>query len=86
MLLTSRFDQALNYAVLVHAGQMRKGTEIPYVSHLLIVAGIALEYGADETEAIAALLHDAVEDGGAKRRAADIRQRFGERVADIVMV
>ncbi|PYR45667.1 MAG: phosphohydrolase [Acidobacteria bacterium] len=85
MVLTSRFDQALQYAVLAHAGQMKKSTEVPYISHLLIVAGMALEYGADEDEAIAALLHDAVEDAGGKGRAADIRQRFGSRVADIVI-
>ncbi len=84
MALTSRFDQALQYAVLVHAGQVRKGTNVPYISHLLVVAGLALEYGADEDEAIAGLLHDAVEDGGGASRADDIRQRFGPGVADIV--
>jgi len=63
---------------------MRIGTTIGYISHLLRVAGIALEYGADEDEAIAALLHDAVEDGGGKARALEIRQRFGDRVAAIV--
>lgn len=84
MNLSSKFDQALQYAVLVHAGQVRKGTEIPYVSHLLAVASIALEYGANEDEAIGALLHDAVEDGGGPARMADIRHRFGEAVADIV--
>jgi (p)ppGpp synthase/HD superfamily hydrolase len=84
-MLTSRFDEALAYAVAAHAGQMRKNSGIPYVSHLLIVAGTALEYGASEDEAIAALLHDAVEDAGGRARADDIRARFGDRVAAIVL-
>jgi (p)ppGpp synthase/HD superfamily hydrolase len=79
-----KFEQALHYAVLIHAGQVRKETEIPYIAHLLGVASIALEYGASETEAIGALLHDAGEDAGGAGRIADIRQRFGEAVADIV--
>ena len=84
MELTPRFTDALVYAAELHAGQKRKGTEVPYLSHLLRVAGMALEYGADEDQAIAALLHDAVEDqGGAPTREA-IRQRFGQRVAAIV--
>jgi len=82
--LTSRFEQALVYATIVHAGQRRKGTEIPYVAHLLGVASIALEYGANEDEAIAALLHDAVEDAGGSDRLEDIKRRFGEVVANIV--
>src|SRR5688572_33316507 len=84
MNLSPRFEQALHYAVLIHAGQIRKGTEIPYVAHVLGVASIALEYGANEDEAIAALLHDAVEDGGGVDRLEDIRSRFGENVAAIV--
>lgn len=82
--LTSRFDAALVYASQAHRGQKRKGTEIPYVSHLLSVAGIVLEEGGDEDEAIAALLHDAVEDQGGQARLEDIRRRFGARVATIV--
>jgi (p)ppGpp synthase/HD superfamily hydrolase len=85
LILTSRFDQALAYALVVHGGQLRKGTEVTYISHLLMVAAMVLEYGGTEDDAIAALLHDAVEDGGGACRLADIRQRFGERVADIVM-
>jgi GTP pyrophosphokinase len=54
MNLSPRFEQALHYAVLIHAGQLRKGTEIPYLSHLLGVASIVLEYGANEDEAIGA--------------------------------
>jgi (p)ppGpp synthase/HD superfamily hydrolase len=84
MNLSPIFEQALHYAVLIHAGQKRKGTEIPYLAHLLGVASIALEYGADEDEAIAALLHDAGEDAGGHGRIEDIRVRFGASVADIV--
>ena len=58
------FGAALAYATELHASQTRKGTPIPYISHLLAVASLAFEYGADEDEAIAALLHDAVEDQG----------------------
>ncbi len=82
--LTERFDDALAYASRIHRRQLRKGTAIPYVSHLLAVSAIAIENGADEDQAIAALLHDAVEDQGGSERLADIRARFGERVAEIV--
>ena len=84
MNLSSKFDQALQYATLIHAGQSRKATEIPYLAHLLGVASIALEYGAGEDEAIGALLHDAGEDAGGLGRIADIRGCFGEAVAAIV--
>ena len=84
MELTPRFEQALVYAASAHAGQTRKCTGIPYVSHLLGVASIAMEHGATEDEAIAALLHDAVEDAGGQERLDDIRSRFGETVAEIV--
>ncbi len=63
---------------------MRKGTSIPYIAHLLAVAATVLEYGGSEDMAIAALLHDAVEDQGGEPRLSDIRNRFGDRVADIV--
>lgn len=82
MKLTSRFNNALDFAALRHADHVRKGTEIPYVAHLLGVASIALEYGANEDEAMAALLHDAVEDQ--KATLEEIRDRFGAAVADIV--
>lgn len=85
MLLTPRFEQALVYATIIHAGQMRKGSDVPYISHLMAVTSIALEHGATEDEAIAALLHDAVEDAGGKERANDIRLRFGDTVADLVI-
>lgn len=83
-MLTSRFEDALHYATLIHAGQMRKGTAIPYLSHLLGVASIAMEYGANEDESIGALLHDAGEDAGGAGRIGDIRLRFGDAVANIV--
>jgi len=84
MELTARFGSALTLAHELHAGQFRKGTAIPYVSHVLAVAGIVLDYGGDEDEAIAALLHDAVEDCGGAPVLADIRCRFGDCVAGIV--
>jgi (p)ppGpp synthase/HD superfamily hydrolase len=83
-ILTERFDRALLYATHVHGGQTRKGTSTPYVAHLLAVAATVLEYGGTEDQAIAALLHDAVEDQGGQARLSDIRNRFGDRVADIV--
>jgi len=76
--LTDRFDRALLYATHVHGGQVRKGTSTPYVAHLLAVAATVLEYGGDEDLAIAALLHDSVEDQGGKARLDDVRNRFGE--------
>lgn len=82
--LTTRFEGALSDAARLHRNQCRKGTDIPYISHLLSVAGIALELGADEDQAIAALLHDAVEDCGGPPVLVEIRERFGERVAGIV--
>ncbi len=84
MILSPRFDQALGYVTILHSGQTRKGTAVPYIAHLLAVAGIALDYGATEDEAVAALLHDAVEDAGGRRRLYDIRCRFGQAVADVV--
>ena len=82
---TARFASALAYAHDVHQGQRRKGTGIPYIAHVLGVAAIAMEYGADEDEAIAALLHDAAEDGGGEATLAEIRARFGDAVGDIVL-
>ena len=82
--LTDRFDRALLYATHVHGGQVRKGTSTPYVAHLLAVAATVLEYCGDEELAIAALLHDSVEDQGGKARLDDVRNRFGEGVARIV--
>jgi len=84
MPISSRFADALLFAAQLHAGQERKLTGAPYLAHLLRVAGIALEHGADEDEAIAALLHDAIEDQGGPAARQAIERRFGQRVADIV--
>ena len=84
MKFSPRFQEALGYAATVHAGQLRKGTAIPYVAHLLEVTAIVLQYGGGEDEAIGALLHDAAEDGGGQARLNDIRARFGDHVAVIV--
>lgn len=84
MLLTQRFKGALDYALELHGDQQRKGSDTPYIAHLLAVASLVLEDGGDEEQAIAALLHDAPEDQGGLDTLEAIRQRFGDRVADIV--
>ena len=84
MILSQRFEDALVYAARLHAKQIRKGTTIPYVSHLLSVASIVLEHGGNEIEAIAALLHDAIEDQGGTETREEIRRRFGDAVVSIV--
>lgn len=81
---TARFEEALAFAAHLHREQLRKGSGVPYVAHLLSVCALALENGADEDEAIAALLHDAIEDQGGDVARQEIRRRFGERVASIV--
>jgi (p)ppGpp synthase/HD superfamily hydrolase len=85
--LSERFDEALLYASRHHREQLRKGSRVPYMTHLMSVSALVMEHGGSEDQAIAALLHDAVEDappgtGGAVL--ADIRSRFGNAVADIV--
>ena len=82
--LSPKFIRALSYAARLHANQIRKRTERPYIGHLLGVASIVIEYGGDEEMAIAALLHDAVEDQGGLPRLREIRRKFGRRVAEIV--
>ncbi|MDO5553173.1 MAG: 2-amino-4-hydroxy-6-hydroxymethyldihydropteridine diphosphokinase [Planctomycetia bacterium] len=82
--MTERFAAALAWADELHRSQFRKGGKTPYVSHLLRVAGLALEFGADEETAIAALLHDAVEDQGGLETADEIERRFGKRVRKLV--
>lgn len=82
--MTARFEEAVAYAMVVHGTATRKGSGVPYVSHLLQVAGLALHSGGNEDEAIGALLHDAVEDGGGLPRLRDIEGRFGAPVARIV--
>jgi len=80
----SRIDRALLYASELHARQRRKGSDIPYLGHLLGVASIVLDYGGNEDEAIAALLHDAIEDQGGDATRQEIRRRFGDQVTEIV--
>lgn len=82
--LGERFEDALAWTSSLHRRQARKGPAIPYVAHLLAVCSLVLEAGGDEDEAIAALLHDAVEDQGGAARLEEIRRRFGDRVAEIV--
>jgi len=86
--LSARFGDALSMAVGLHRRQRRKGGPIPYAAHLLAVASIVLEYGGTEDEAIAALLHDAVEDqalGRPQELKEEIERRFGKAVLDIVV-
>src|SRR5690349_2394613 len=82
-MLTERFAAAVDYARIAHAGQLRKGTSIPYIQHLLGVASLVLEHGGDEDQAIAGLLHDVLEDCG-EAHAATIGDRLGARVLAIV--
>ncbi len=84
MALTTRFEEALVFAAQLHARQQRKGSTIPYISHLLIVTGIVLEHSDDEDTVIAALLHDTIEDQGGARTREEIRRRFGDSVVAIV--
>ena len=84
MKLSPNFEDALIYATQAHCDQTRKKTGIPYIAHVLGVTAIALEYGANETEAIGALLHDTVEDCGGAERLRDIQKRYGDDVANIV--
>jgi len=83
LVLSERFLGAVALACEVHGGR-RLGTEIPYMAHLFVVTGLVLEDGGSETDAIAAMLHDAVEDGGGRPRLEQIADRFGQRVATIV--
>jgi (p)ppGpp synthase/HD superfamily hydrolase len=81
-LLSPAFNEAVSWALDLHANHLRKGTAIPYVSHLMAVTANVLEAGGTETEAMAAILHDAVEDTAATVE--DVRERFGDEVAGIV--
>ena len=79
-----KFEEALLYAARLHRDQTRKGTDTPYITHLLAVAAIVGENGGTEDEVVAALLHDAPEDQGGEERLEDIRTRFGDAVAKVV--
>jgi (p)ppGpp synthase/HD superfamily hydrolase len=82
--LTGQFSKALVYAELKHHNQVRKGGDIPYIGHLLTVAGLVINDGGSEAQAIAALLHDAVEDAGGPPTLEEIKKNFGDDVARIV--
>jgi (p)ppGpp synthase/HD superfamily hydrolase len=84
MTRSNALEDALAFAARLHAEQTRKGSATPYISHLLAVTAIALDHGATENEAIAALLHDAVEDQGGQETLEEIRRRYGDQVASIV--
>lgn len=83
-ILTEKFELALVYATRLHAHQVRKVDGTPYIAHLLSVAALVIEAGGNEAEAIAALLHDSLEDQGGEQTQAEIRQQFGEEVLDII--
>jgi (p)ppGpp synthase/HD superfamily hydrolase len=83
-LFSHRLTEAFREAALLHANQYRKGTEIPYLSHLLGTCAIALDYGATEAEAIAALLHDAIEDCSSAEHARAVVGQFGQEILRIV--
>lgn len=83
-MLTDRFSEALTFTEKLHRQQKRKGNDIPYIAHLLTVCATVLEWGGDEDTAIAALLHDAVEDQGGLETLSLIKDRFGDKVAGIV--
>ena len=82
--LGTRFADAVAYAADVHAGQLRKGGDVPYLGHLLGVAALVLEFGGDELQATVAVLHDAAEDQGGQVRLDEVRERFGDDVAELV--
>ena len=84
--LTERFSDAVEFARRTHEGDVRKGTSVPYLSHLMSVSALVLEHGGSEDQAIAGLLHDTAEDHGGQRKLDEIRGRFGDTVADIVAV
>ncbi len=84
MLLSDRFERAFIYANRLHASQLRNSTDVPYITHLMSVAGIVADFGGDEDQIIAGLLHDVVEDQGGAPRLAEIEAQFGSRVARMV--
>jgi (p)ppGpp synthase/HD superfamily hydrolase len=82
--VTPAFVDAIQYAMEKHGRQTRKGSDIPYLGHLLSVAGLVIDADGTETQAIAGLLHDAAEDQGGEATLAEIREKFGTEVAAIV--
>lgn len=85
MELSNQFTDALAFAERLHRPQKRKGLDTPYIAHLLAVCSLVLEWGGDEEVAIAALLHDAVEDQGGLAVLSEIEGRYGSRVAELVL-
>jgi (p)ppGpp synthase/HD superfamily hydrolase len=85
MILGYRFRRAAEMALRLHASQKRKGKDIPYAAHLLSTAALVLQFGGDEDQAIAGLLHDAAEDAGGHAAVESVRMEFGEVVASIVV-
>jgi (p)ppGpp synthase/HD superfamily hydrolase len=84
MPLSKKYNDALIFAADLHRNQIRRGTDIPYIAHLMSVSSRVLSAGGTEVQAIAGLLHDAAEDQGGERTLAKIRKRFGDDVARIV--
>ena len=84
MLSSRRFYDALTFAAHAHRDQVRKGSGVPYLGHILGVASLVIDHGGTEDEAIAALLHDAIEDQGGDDMRHEIRTRYGEAVMEIV--
>lgn len=87
---TARYNEALAYAAALHRDQRRKGSEIPYISHLMSVSALVMEYGGDGDQAVAGLLHDSMEDqaeanGGAEALGSAIKARFGAEVLRLVL-
>ncbi len=82
--LTPRYTDAFDHARQLHAGDVRKGTGVPYLAHLLAVSSLVIEHGGDEDLAIAALLHDAAEDHGGRAQLDEISRRWGSGVASVV--
>lgn len=83
-LLSPKFAEALQFANEIHGAQARKGLGAPYISHLMAVSALVLEFGGNETQAIAALLHDSAEDCGGRKMLDTVRASFGKEVAEIV--
>jgi GTP pyrophosphokinase len=80
----TRLEEALHLAARLHRGQTRKGSELPYLYHLLAVCALVAEHGGDENQVVAALLHDAIEDAGGSVAREEIRRHFGDDVATLV--
>lgn len=83
--MSQRFQQALELALNVHGKQTRKGSEIPYISHVMAVSALVMELGGDEDTAIVALLHDSIEDSEGVVTHSILKEKFGNQVADKVL-